>query len=130
MRCGDVLDGKYRLAMRMRAWHADYRRWTRAVRVAYAPVLAFLRGSAGSLDPAPACRRLAEETSRALAEPERFRSPDERLSHPLLRAFTSLRDLGLACSRHQDAVARAEADNAQGYLARAAEVLHGYGLRP
>ena len=128
--CGDVLDGKYRRAMQMRAWHAEYLRWTRPVRLAYAPVLAFLRGGGGNLDAASACRLLAEETSRALADPERFRSPDERLSHPLLRAFTSLRDAGLACSRHHDAVARAEADNAQGYLARAAQVLDGYGLQP
>jgi hypothetical protein len=128
--CADLLDAGHQRMLRMRAWHADYLRSTRAVRVAYAPVLAYLRGNGTSNDPAPACRLLAEEAAQVLVDAERLRSPDERLGYPLTRAFASLRDVGLACGRHQDGVARVEADHVEGYLSRAAEVLAGYGLRP
>ncbi len=128
---GDLFLARRRMAAAMASWHAAYRQWARPVKVAYAPVLAALRGG-GGLGPAEAadCRRLAEAAANAVASPARFQAPDERLARPLLDAFTSLRDTGFACARGDRAAARAQVETTQRLLAEAAAVLAAYDLRP
>ncbi|HEV8630027.1 MAG TPA: hypothetical protein VGV61_06890, partial [Thermoanaerobaculia bacterium] len=126
----DRFHGGAQLPAAMAAWHAQYLQWAKPVKAAYGPVLAYVHGETRGADPTGACRRLSDAATAALASPQRFEAPDRRLTRPLLLAFTSLRDLGLACGRAEDAVARAQSAKTQQLLGEAAAVLAVYGLRP
>ncbi len=115
-------------AAAMAAWHAKYQQWSRPLKEAYTPVQQAMAANGWTPDDTARCRQLAATMSEALADPERFRAPDPRVTYSLHAAMITLRDLGIACERGDFTVARSQAVKANHRLAEAAKVLAEYKL--
>ena len=115
-------------ATAMAAWHAKYLLWSKPLKEAYTPVQQAMTVNGWTPEDTVRCRKLSVAMAEALADPERFRAPDPRVTYSLHAAMITLRDLGVACERGDFPVARSQAVKASTRLAEAAKVLAEYKL--